>query len=403
MFTLFNILALLYIFRSVQLVITIAREWSSFTSEPLTPRSKSLADQASFFVAVPIAVFVHELAHALAVIAFGGEVAEFNYRVFWGYVVPRGSFTDAQMWVIAIAGTIGSLLVGLLLWLWLRNAKASSVRYFALRALRFQIYFSLIYYPLFTLLGFDGDWRTIYNFATTPLLSAVTMVLHIAILYAFWRFDRQGWFEAPAFASIAAQEQFEQLSAVAAANPQDIGLQLQRIDMLRRGGATHKARYELDRLAKDHPESGLVQLERAALLVSGKESATSASAQAAQSALDLGLATPQQQAFALELIGQYKSERGQLQEAASSYGQAIELISGDATQGGPAATIDLLIRRSQVYRRLGQYEAAYSDLQQALTLAQRNNDPAAAGRVRSESEILAKNAGQPYLAIPAEL
>lgn len=216
---LFNILALLYIFRTVQLAITLGREWSKFTGEPLTAHKKSLANQAAFFIVVPIAVFVHELAHVLAVLAAGGRVAEFHYRVFWGYVVPQGSFTGQELWWIAIAGTLGSILVGILFWLGLRSATSSSIRYFALRALRFQIYFSLIYYPLFTLLGFDGDWRVIYDFASTPLLSAATAVAHAANLFAFWRFDRQGWFEAPAFASEESQHRFARLTAEAGADP----------------------------------------------------------------------------------------------------------------------------------------------------------------------------------------
>lgn len=398
-FSLFNILAILYIFRTAQLSIIIWREWPDLKSEPLTPHKKSLANQASFFIAVPIAVFVHEAAHALAVILAGGEVVEFNYRVFWGYVVPQGNFTDVQMWIIAIAGTLGSLLVGLLLWLVTRNAQSSSIRYFGLRAVRFQIYFSLIYYPVFTLLGFDGDWRTIYDFSSTPLLSASTAAAHIVILFLFWRFDRQGWFETPAFASEAGQEQFAQLSAEAAANPQDIALQLQVIDALRRGGATHKAKYQLDQLLQQNPDSGLARLEMAALQSAGKSTVSKDAAENAQKALNLGLSTPGQTAYAYELIGRYQLERGKLDEAQSSITDAIATME---PSGSSSAMIELLILRSQIYRRQQNYNAAYQDLQQALTLAQRSGNEAAKNQVNGELEILAKHAGQPYLAAPVE-
>ncbi len=106
---LFNVLALLYIGRAVQLAIRIGREWSSLRREPLTRAKQRLAEQAAFFLGVPPAVFIHELAHALAVLAFGGRVIEFGYRVFWGYVVPQGVFTATQNWIVAIAGTVGSL------------------------------------------------------------------------------------------------------------------------------------------------------------------------------------------------------------------------------------------------------------------------------------------------------
>ena len=396
---LFDILTILYLFRTVQLSFTIWRERSNFKSEPLTPHKKSLANQASFFIAVPISVFVHEAAHALAIIAAGGEIIDFKYRAFWGYVVPGGTFSAVEMWVIAIAGTLGSILTGLLIWLATRQSQSSSIRYFGLRAARFQIYFSLIYYPLFTLLGFDGDWRTIYDFSSTPWLSGLTLVLHAATLYLFWRFDRQGWFEAPAFADEASQKRFEQLAAAAAANPQDITLWLEEIDTLRRGGATNKASYELDRLLEQNPDSGPAQLESAALQSSGKATVTKNAAEKAQKALRLGLSTPGQQAYAHELIGRYQMERGNLPEAQTSFTEAIEALS----QGGRGLTmIGLLILRNQVYRRQHNYHAAYQDLQHALAIAQQSGNEAAVSQVNSELDILAKHSGQTYSTTPVK-
>ena len=398
-FSLFNILALLYVFRTAQLSITIGREWADLKSEPLTPHKKSLANQASFFIAVPIAVFVHEASHALAILATGGQVVEFNYRVFWGYVVPSGSFSPGEMWLIAIAGTLGSLLTGLFMWLLTRNAQSSFIRYAGLRAVRFQIYFSLIYYPLFTLLGFDGDWRTIYDFSSTPVLSGSTLVFHAAILFLFWRFDRQGWFEAPAFANEAGQHKFETLSVAAAENPQNVALQMEVIDTLRRGGATHKARYRLDRLIEQNPESGLAQLELASLQSMGKDTVSKDAADSAQKALSIGLSTPAQKAYAYELIGRYQMERGQLQEAQTSFSAAIDASS---EVGNSLAMIELLILRSQVYRREQNYNAAYQDLAQALSLAQQSGSSPAIKRINNELEILSKHSGQTYSTTPVE-
>jgi hypothetical protein len=398
-FSLFNILALLYIFRSVQLGITIWREWSDLTIEPLTPHKKSLADQASFFIAVPIAVFVHEASHALAILAMGGEVLEFHYRVFWGYVVPGGSFSPNEMWLIAVAGTVGSLITGLLIWLATRRARSSFMRYFGLRTIRFQIYFSLIYYPLFTLLGFDGDWRTIYDFSNTPVLSGSTLLFHAGILFLFWRFDRQGWFEAPAFAEEAGQRKFEQLSAAAAENPQDVALQMEVIDIMRRGGATNKAKYQLNRLIEQNPDSGLAQLERSSLQSAGKDSVPKEAADSAQKALSLGLSTPAQNAYAHELIGRYQMDRGSLKEAQNSLSEAIEALS---QSGGSSTMIGLLILRNQVNRRQQNFNAAYEDLQRALSIAQQTGNEVAIQRINSEMKILSKHSGQGYPTQPIE-
>ncbi len=394
-FSLFNILALVYIFRTAQISITVFREWKQIKSEPLTPHKKSLANQASFFIAVPIAVFVHEAAHALAIIAAGGEVAEFGYRVFWGYVVPQGTFTPIEMWVIAIAGTLGSLLTGVLLWLATRNAHSSTIRYFGLRAARFQIYFSLIYYPVFTLLGFDGDWRTIYDFSSTPLLSGVAAAAHIVILILFWLFDRQGWFEAPAFSRVTAQEQFEELSAEASAKPQDVALQLQVIDTLRRGGASRKAEYQLRQLLEQNPDSGIAYLELAVVQSAGKASVPKDAAENARQALELGLPAEGQAAFAYELIGRYQMERGKLEEAQKSFTEAINAVGPGANA---AVMINLLIARSQVSRRQKNFNAAYQDLQQALSIAQRMGNEPMISQVNSELDILAKHAGTTYVA-----
>src|SRR5690606_15334335 len=154
---LFNLLALLYIGRAVQLAIQVIRNWNAVRQEPLTREKQRLAEQAAFFLGVPPAVFVHELAHALAVVLFGGQVAEFGYRVFWGYVVPVGSFTAIENWIIAVAGTLGSLAFGALVWLGLRRNESRTLQYFGVRAYRFQIYFSLVYYPLFSLFLPIGD------------------------------------------------------------------------------------------------------------------------------------------------------------------------------------------------------------------------------------------------------
>jgi tetratricopeptide (TPR) repeat protein len=392
-FSLFNILSVLYILRSVQLGSVIWREWAELKSEPLTPHKKSLAEQASFFIAVPVGVLIHEFAHALAVWASGGEVVEFGYRVFWGYVVPQGEFTDAQLWMIAIAGTVGSLLFGLGTWLLLRHAASSSIRYFGLRVVRFQVYFSLVYYPLFTLFGFDGDWRTIYDFASTPLLSAATAVTHAAILLLFWRGDRLGWFEAPAFTTAASQKQFEQLAVEAAASPENTAVQLRYIDALRRGGATHKAKHELELLLQKNPNSGIAYLELAALQDGGKSTVPDGAARNAEKALALGLSDPGQIAYVQELLGRYEMERNKLVEANNHLSAAIDALSAT---GNGAALVNLLVLRNQVFRRQQNYSAAYQDLQMALTYAQRAGYQAGINQIRQELEVLSRHSGQQY-------
>jgi tetratricopeptide (TPR) repeat protein len=390
-FSLFDILAIIYLFRSVQLGLKIWREWTQIKLEPITPAKKQLADQASYFIAVPIGVLAHEIGHVLAVWATEGQVAEFHYRGFWGYVVPLGSFTAAENWFIATAGTLASLIFGLLVWLVFRRASSSTLRYFGLRAFRFQVYFSLIYYPLFTLLGFDGDWRTIYDFTATPILSLSTAVLHAGFLFLFWRGDRSGWFEAPSHENIAEQERFEQLASAVAISPHDAQLQIQYIDGLRRGGAKRKAQHQLEKFLAENADSAAGYLELAALSSAGKRQVPKKASNSAEKALTLGLSEPRQAAYAHELIGRYKLETGQVEAAIDNFSEALaNLPEKDKSR------IQLHLLRSQALRRQQRYEQAYQDILEVISYAQRNQDDASLAMAQQELETLESHAGHTF-------
>ncbi|MGH2536093.1 MAG: hypothetical protein ACRDHL_01725, partial [Candidatus Promineifilaceae bacterium] len=223
---LFSLLSLLYAVRGLQVALAVGRYWAALGGRRLSAQGRHLAGQASFYLAVPVSVLLHELAHALAVWAFGGRVLTFGYRVFWGFVEHVGEYSPAERWFIALAGTLGSLAFGGLIWLLLRRHPAAAFRYFGLRAFHYQIYFSLVYYPLFTLLGFYGDWRTIYDFGATPLLSGATAVAHVAGLLLFWRANRRDWFETPQFDSVEAEARHVQAAAAAQAGRSDPEAQL---------------------------------------------------------------------------------------------------------------------------------------------------------------------------------
>jgi tetratricopeptide (TPR) repeat protein len=384
---LFNVLALLYIGRAVQLTAQIVRNWAEVRQEPLTRAKQRLADQAAFFIGVPPSVLIHELAHAVAVWLFGGQVVEFGYRVFWGYVVPFGDFTTVQYWVIALAGPLGSLAFGATLWWALRRNPSRTLQYFGLRAFRFQIYFSLIYYPLFSLVLPIGDWRIIYNFSATPILSGIAAILHIGTLAWFWRFDRRGGFEMPAFESTADQAVYE--SARAAAALGDGSAELQAIDFLRRGGARQQARISLQTHLARRPDSAAGHLQYAALLADRQDSISRDAAEAARQALEIGLGNPQQAAFAREIMATHYLERGDSHAAEQELDQA--LIAGADTLH-PLVRGELHALRSRAYRRQEKYSEAFEDVQTAIDLARLAGDAAAESRYTAELQVIEKNA-----------
>ncbi len=382
----FSIFSLIYVYRGVQLLSRIWREWAAIRAEPLTRVKKQLAEQASFFVAVPPGVFIHELFHALAIWLFGGQVVEFGYRVFWGFVVPDRTFPDTQQWFISLAGTLGTLVFGLGLFLIWRNSRSSALRYFSLRSFRYQVFFGLVYYPVFTLFLPIGDWATIYDFGATPMLSGITAVSHLLLLLLFWQGDRIGWFEQPAFASIADAEQFEALKQQVTLNPHDTAQQLLYIDLLRRGDARNQAKQQLKLFIDQNPTVPEGYLQRAALNINNNISRKVVDD--IEKALQVGLSRPNSLTFAYQTLGRYYLEQkdGGL-TAVTHFTQALET----ATEPAPLHQL-----RSLAYRRLKQYDLAYKEINQAIQIAQNNSDNDAAAHYQEELKIIEHHAGRSF-------
>jgi hypothetical protein len=364
--SMFIIISLLNVYYAIRIGGNIRSRWSEFQTEPLMPWQKQLIDRADFFLGLPLGVIVHELAHAVAIWLFGGQVVDAGYGFYWGYVVPDRFFAAPQEWFISLAGTIGSLVYGIVVWLLLRRVRHSSYQYFGLRVLRVTLIYSLIFYPVFTLVTFVGDWKTIYDFNATPLLSGITLVVHAGALGLFFWADRRGMFEMPGFESLAAQEEFISLKSQAAANPQDAEAQLKLVDAYRRSGMTHLAQKELKKYLRQNPNSAEAHLQLAAIYAEDKRQVPKRARENAEKALSLGLSNPQGVAFANMLVGQYSIGVGQIDKAISHYSQGIEA----ARQGGNASTVGrLYYLRAVACRRKGQYTAAHSDIQEAIARA----------------------------------
>lgn len=390
---LFNVLALLYIGRAVQLAIRVARDWNALRREPLTRGKQRLAEQAAFFLGVPPAVFVHELAHAVAIWAFGGQVVEFGYRVFWGYVVPQGTFTPSQHWIIAVAGTLGSLGFGAAVWLVLRRHSSRTLQYFGRRAFRFQIYFALLYYPIFTLFLPIGDWRTIYNFGATPVLSAITAVVHAALLIWFRVADRRGAFEMVAFESVAAQEAYEANRAAAAMGNLDARLAV--ISALWSGDAGREARRELDSFLADYPQAAEGHLMRAIQAGDGSGHVGKEAFDAAGEALDAGLQGGDRRGLAHQLRAYYHLERGDGAAAGAELDAALNQTPvHDPDDIIPIRRAELHKLRGQAYRRQRQYEAAYAEMDIALQWAREISAEQLIQEYAAEKELIERHAGR---------
>ena len=226
---LFYGLSLLQAYRAVQLTGILRRDWNGFRQPPLTRQKMHLAEQAAFLLAIPPSVIVHEFFHAIPIWQFGGRVVSCGYGFYWGYVQPDRIFPPGQEWLISLGGTLGSLLFAAVLFTLLYKNRSVSLRYFARQSLRNLLYYSLIYYPIFTMLTFIGDWRIIYNFGSTPVLSGATAVVHAILLLLFWQANRNGWFELVGHSSDADAVEFARLQEQWQLNPHDTNLTLQLV------------------------------------------------------------------------------------------------------------------------------------------------------------------------------
>jgi len=366
----FTVLSMLQFVAAVRLGGDIRQRWAEYQREPMRPWQKQMLDRAAFLLGIPLGVFVHELGHAVTVLLFGGEIVDVGYAFYWGYVGWQGSVTPWQRWLIALAGTIGSLVYGIGVWLILRRARSTSWRYFGLRVFRVHVFYSLVYYPIFTLITRIGDWDVIYDFGVTPQLSTMTLIVHAAVLGLFYLVDRRDMFDMPAFDGQADAEQFQALQARAAANPQDAEARLKLADAYRRSGMTNLAKQELATLLRYNPNSAEAYVQLAAIRADGKRQVPKQARDDAEKALRLGLSSPQGLAFANMLVGRYSIGVDQVDKAIEHYSQGIEA----ARQGGNTNTTGrLYYLRAVAYRRKGQYAAAEADIQEAIVRAQHAN------------------------------
>ncbi|NEQ98205.1 MAG: hypothetical protein F6K30_16050 [Cyanothece sp. SIO2G6] len=192
----FDFISLLYTVVSLNVLWRLKNNWSAFWDDVVTPADRQLADAVAVFLLVPIGVFFHELGHAIATWQMGGVVLEFQWRIFWGYVVPGGDFTLAQRWWLALSGNVVSILLGAIaipLFQWVNPPiLKETLRTFA----RVELIYALILYPLLSFLGEQGDWIMIYDFRAQPY-AQITLALHALLLIWLWRVNR--WLNQPLY------------------------------------------------------------------------------------------------------------------------------------------------------------------------------------------------------------
>jgi Zn-dependent protease len=187
----FALISLFYVILGVRVIFQLVRNFRQTFDRNFTHQDRMLVDQASFFVLLPIAVALHEIGHAIAIRLYGGEVLDWGFYGFAGYVAfdPR-EFTDAQQIVVAAAGTLVNLLlaaVAVALVFLRRPPFRAAVNQLLIQFTWISLLNALVVYPVLDIVsGLNGDWTQMYSFSV-PTLSLAILVIHIIVLAAlFW-------------------------------------------------------------------------------------------------------------------------------------------------------------------------------------------------------------------------
>ncbi len=187
----FALISLFYLVLGVRVIYQIARNFRQTFDRNLTRQDRMLVGQAAFFVLLPISVALHELGHAAAIRFFGGQVLDWGFYGFAGYVSfdPR-EFTEAQQTIVAAAGvTVNLILAAIAVGLVFLKKPPMRAAYneLLIQFTWISLLNALVVYPVLDFVtGLNGDWMQMYDFRV-PALSAAILAIHVAVLGAlFW-------------------------------------------------------------------------------------------------------------------------------------------------------------------------------------------------------------------------
>ncbi len=186
----FGLISLFYLFLGVRFLFQFVPRRKQIFDNEFTPYDRSMLGQAAFFVLLPVSVLLHEMGHAVAIRAMGGQVLDFGFYFFSGFVSydPRG-FSQVQQTLVAFAGTFVNLVL-IVIALAVVFLKKPPLRA-PWNELLLQFVFisginALIFYPALDLvMGISGDWSQMYQ-SGVPWLTAIIVITQVAFIALGW-------------------------------------------------------------------------------------------------------------------------------------------------------------------------------------------------------------------------
>ena len=190
----FGLISLFYMALGVRYLFQFIPQRKAILDDDFTPYDRSMVSQGAFFLLLPISVLLHEAGHAIAILLFGGEIVDFGYYFFAGFVSynPTG-FSDTQQWIVSFAGTFVNLIL-IIIALWFALFRTPPLNQ-ARSDLLIQFAFisginAFVIYPLLDLASnLNGDWRQMYS-SGTPALTLSIIAIQAAMIFIGYKLYR---------------------------------------------------------------------------------------------------------------------------------------------------------------------------------------------------------------------
>lgn len=170
----------------IQTLWQLFQNWSKFWDSQVTIKDSELAQRIAIFVLIPIGVLLHEIGHSLATWQVGGTVSSFQWRFYWGYIIPLGDFSSVEYWWISFSGNLVSILLGLLPIPFIPYIRKRIIGELLYSFACVELIFSLVVYPITSFALGGGDWVKIYDFTIQPYAS-LTAISHVLLLWGLWQ------------------------------------------------------------------------------------------------------------------------------------------------------------------------------------------------------------------------
>lgn len=139
------------------------KNWHQIFDADLSVQDRASLQKINIFFITPLVVLCHEIGHAIATLWANGKIAEFHFGVFWGYVVPSGSFTEEQILIIYLAGSAVQVIIGMTMLVASVFVRAPAIVALLVYGGLYAVAGTIIIYTLLSVVGAYGDWIAIYQ------------------------------------------------------------------------------------------------------------------------------------------------------------------------------------------------------------------------------------------------